>query len=65
MQPAQYTIRFYEISGLVPSELKTASAATARRIALDALESGAAKRVVVRDATGSVVLDVPEPEYVK
>lgn len=58
MQPPNtYTVKFYEISGLVPSELKTVSAASARRVALDALESGAAKRVEVLDASGSVILD--------
>jgi hypothetical protein len=52
-----YTVKFYDISGLVPSELKTVSAASARRIASDALQSGAAKRVEVLDASGSVILD--------
>ena len=60
MQPTLYSIKFHEVSGLVPAELTTASAATARRIALDALKSGAAKRVEVRDASGSLVLDLTE-----
>lgn len=60
-QAPLYSVTFHQISGLVPPEYQTASAAAARRVAEDALRSGAAKRVEVRDPSGSVILDLTGP----
>ncbi|QIK78069.1 hypothetical protein G7077_03225 [Sphingomonas piscis] len=55
-------MKFYEISGLVPAGFETDSAATARRVAADALGSGAAKRVEIRDSNGEIILDISDPD---
>lgn len=55
-----FSIRFYEISGLVPPERSAVSASAAKRIALDALNSGAAKRAEIRDQNGNLILEFPD-----
>jgi hypothetical protein len=60
-QAPLYSVKFHQISGLVPPEYHTESAAAARRVAVDALRSGAAKRVEILDSSGSVILDLSGP----
>jgi hypothetical protein len=57
---SRFSIRFREISGLVPPECWAMSAGAAKRIALDALNSGAAKRAEIRDQSGNLILELPE-----
>jgi hypothetical protein len=59
---SKYSVKFYEISGLVPAGFETVSAATARRVAADALGSGAAKRAEILDPSGEVILDMSDPD---
>lgn len=58
-----YSIRFREISGLVASEHSTASLVGARRVAVDAVDSGAAKHAEIRDAEGKIIFEYPDEEF--
>lgn len=58
-----YSIRFRQISGFVASEHSTASLAGAKRVAVDAVNSGAAKHAEIRDATGKIIFQYPDEEY--
>ena len=57
-----YSVIFHGISGLVHGDHFTASLVTARRIAVDGVESRAAKFAEVRDEHGNVVLRYPEEQ---
>lgn len=59
-----YTISFHQISGLVASEQSAASLAGARRVAIDAVNSSAAKCAEIRDAEGKIVFKYPDEDYI-
>lgn len=57
-----YSVKFRHIGGLVPAELSTASLAAAIRIAMDGVDSSAAKRAEIRNAEGEIVFVYPDEE---
>jgi hypothetical protein len=57
-----YSVKFHEISGLVGNEHSTPSLVGARRVAVDAVQSGAAKRAEVRDEEGKIIFEYPGDE---
>jgi len=57
-----YSVIFHGISGLVHGDHFTASLVTARRIAIDGVDSRAAKFAEVRDENGNVVLRYPDEQ---
>ena len=57
-----YSVTFHGISGLVHGDHLTASLAAARRIAMDGVESHAAKVAEIRDQAGNVVFRYPDDE---
>ncbi len=58
-----YSIRFRQISGLVASEHSTLSLARAKRVAVDAVNSGAAQHAEILDGEGKIILEYPDEEY--
>ena len=57
-----YSIIFHGISGLVHGDHFTPSLAAARRLAVDGVNSRAARSAEVRDDKGTVVLRYPDDD---
>jgi hypothetical protein len=57
-----YSVKFRQIGGLVPSELSTPSLAAAIRIAMDGVDSNAAKRAEIRNAEDEIVFVYPDED---
>lgn len=57
-----YSVKFHEISGLVTNEHSTPSLVGAKRVAVDAVNSGAARRAEIRDDEGRVIFEYPGDE---
>lgn len=62
MEIELYSVVFHGISGLVHGDHFTPSLVAARRLAVDGVDSRAAKSAEVRDDTGKIVLRYPDDD---
>lgn len=58
-----YLVSFHQISGLVPPERSSTSLAAGKRWAVDAVNSGAARKAEIRDSHGNLLFRYPDEDY--